>query len=43
LLELLEVQAEGRKRVNGADFAHGQHLSHNEQLGRTEISGPEIA
>lgn len=43
LLELLEVQAEGRKRVSGADFAHGQHLSHNEQLGRTEISGPEIA
>jgi methionyl-tRNA formyltransferase len=36
LLELLEVQAEGRKRVSGQAFANGQHLAHNELLGRDE-------
>ncbi len=36
LLELLEVQAEGRKRVSGQAFANGQHLAHNELLGRGE-------
>ena len=39
LLELLEVQAEGRKRVSGEAFANGQRLEHNELLGRSE--GPE--
>ena len=33
MLELLEVQAEGRKRVSGEAFANGQRLTHNELLG----------
>jgi methionyl-tRNA formyltransferase len=32
-LELLEVQAEGRKRLSAADFANGQRLADNESLG----------
>jgi methionyl-tRNA formyltransferase len=32
-LELLEIQAEGRKRVPAADFANGCHLTENEVLG----------
>jgi methionyl-tRNA formyltransferase len=32
-LELLEVQMEGRKRINAADFANGQHLTENDRLG----------
>jgi methionyl-tRNA formyltransferase len=32
-LELLEVQAEGRKRMSAADFANGQRLTENEILG----------
>jgi methionyl-tRNA formyltransferase len=32
-LELLETQAEGRKRISAADFANGQRLSENERLG----------
>lgn len=33
LLELREVQMEGRKRISASDFANGQRLSHNEMLG----------
>ncbi len=33
LVELQEVQLEGRKRMSGADFANGQRLSENEILG----------
>jgi methionyl-tRNA formyltransferase len=33
MLELLEVQLEGRKRISAADFANGQRLSENESLG----------
>jgi methionyl-tRNA formyltransferase len=33
VLELLEVQLEGRKRIPAADFANGQRLSENESLG----------
>ena len=33
LLELLEIQSEGRKRVSAADFANGQRLTENEVLG----------
>jgi methionyl-tRNA formyltransferase len=33
VLELLEVQMEGRKRMAAADFANGQRLTENEQLG----------
>jgi methionyl-tRNA formyltransferase len=33
VLELLEVQLEGRKRVSGEAFLNGQRLSHNELLG----------
>jgi methionyl-tRNA formyltransferase len=33
LLELVEVQSEGRKRVSAADFANGQRLTENEILG----------
>jgi methionyl-tRNA formyltransferase len=33
LLELQEVQIEGRKRISAADFANGQRLSENETLG----------
>ncbi len=33
LLELREVQLEGRKRMPASDFANGQRLSHNEVLG----------
>jgi methionyl-tRNA formyltransferase len=33
LLELQEVQSEGRKRMSAADFANGQHLRENEVLG----------
>jgi methionyl-tRNA formyltransferase len=32
-LELLEVQAEGRKRVSAVDFANGRRLTENEALG----------
>ncbi len=33
LLELVELQLEGRKRMTGADFVNGQRLADNEQLG----------
>jgi methionyl-tRNA formyltransferase len=33
LLELVEVQLEGRKRISAADFANGQRLTENEILG----------
>ena len=33
LLELVEVQMEGRKRISAADFANGQRLTENEVLG----------
>jgi len=33
LLELVEVQMEGRKRISAADFANGQRLTENEILG----------
>jgi methionyl-tRNA formyltransferase len=33
VLELLEVQLEGRKRMPAADFANGQRLAENEKLG----------
>ena len=36
-LELLEVQAQGRKRMSGADFANGQRLSENEKLGEPRL------
>ncbi|HXS95979.1 MAG TPA: methionyl-tRNA formyltransferase [Candidatus Limnocylindrales bacterium] len=32
-LELIEVQAEGRKRMSAADFANGQHIAENETVG----------
>ena len=32
-LELLEVQLEGRKRISAADFANGQRLAENEDIG----------
>jgi methionyl-tRNA formyltransferase len=32
-LELLEVQLEGRKRISAVDFANGQHLGENEDMG----------
>jgi methionyl-tRNA formyltransferase len=32
-LELIEVQAEGRKRISAADFANGHRLIENEVLG----------
>jgi methionyl-tRNA formyltransferase len=32
-LELLEVQIEGRKRISAADFANGQRLAENEDIG----------
>ena len=32
-LELVEVQLEGRKRMSAADFANGQRLTENENLG----------
>ena len=32
-LELLEVQLEGRKRISAADFANGQRLAENEDMG----------
>ena len=32
-LELLEVQLEGRKRINAADFANGQRMAENDRLG----------
>jgi len=32
-LALLEVQMEGRKRINAADFANGQRLTENDRLG----------
>ena len=34
-LELVEVQLEGRKRIGGADFANGQHLTENDCLAVT--------
>jgi len=37
VLELLEVQAEGRKRMPAADFANGQHIAENEILGESRI------
>ncbi len=33
VLELLEVQLEGRKRISAADFANGQRLTENDILG----------
>ena len=33
VLELLEVQLEGRKRISAADFANGQRLTDNDILG----------
>jgi methionyl-tRNA formyltransferase len=33
VLELLEVQLEGRKRISAADFANGQRLTDNDTLG----------
>jgi len=33
LLELVEVQLEGRKRISAGDFANGQRLKENEVLG----------
>jgi methionyl-tRNA formyltransferase len=32
-LELLDVQLEGRKRISAADFANGQRLAENEDIG----------
>jgi methionyl-tRNA formyltransferase len=32
-LELVEVQMEGRKRINASDFANGQRLTENDRLG----------
>ena len=32
-LELIEVQLEGRKRISAADFANGQRLAENEDIG----------
>jgi methionyl-tRNA formyltransferase len=37
VLELLEVQLEGRKRISAADFANGQRLTDNDILGATRI------
>lgn len=37
LLELSEVQLEGRKRISASDFANGQRLSHNEVLGEPRL------
>ena len=40
-LELVEVQLEGRKRMPAADFANGQRLTENEDLGeRTRLNLP---
>jgi methionyl-tRNA formyltransferase len=36
-LELAEVQLEGRKRIPAADFANGQRLTENENLGEPPI------
>jgi methionyl-tRNA formyltransferase len=36
-LELLEVQLEGRKRISAADFANGQRLTDNDNLGELRI------
>ena len=36
VLELLEVQVEGRKRMPASAFMNGQHLDENETLGETE-------
>lgn len=36
-LELVEVQAEGRKRMSAADFANGQRIAENESLGEPRI------
>jgi methionyl-tRNA formyltransferase len=33
-LEILELQLEGRKRMDAAAFLNGRRLSENEQLGR---------
>jgi methionyl-tRNA formyltransferase len=35
MLELLEVQLEGRKRMPAEAFLNGQHLNENEALGET--------
>jgi methionyl-tRNA formyltransferase len=35
LLELVEVQLEGRKRLSAADFANGQRVGENESLGES--------
>jgi len=37
VLELVEVQMEGRKRMSAADFANGQRLAENEVLGGTPV------
>ena len=36
-LELLEVQLEGRKRIPAGDFANGQRLTENENLGEGSL------
>jgi methionyl-tRNA formyltransferase len=33
MLDLLEIQLEGKKRMSGADFANGQRLQENESFG----------
>jgi methionyl-tRNA formyltransferase len=37
MLELVEVQLEGRKRISAADFANGQRVAENESLGEPHI------
>jgi methionyl-tRNA formyltransferase len=37
VLELLEVQLEGRKRIPANDFANGQRLMENEMLGELSV------
>jgi len=36
-LELVEVQREGRKRISAADFANGQRLAENEEIGGSQL------
>jgi len=38
LLELLEVQLEGKKRLTGTDFVNGQRVVENEQLGDVDVA-----
>ena len=37
ILELVELQLEGRKRISAADFANGQRVAENEILGELSI------